>query len=209
MIHDPQGTSNFFSMAELIIPIVGLVGSLTKVVVQHIENQEVKTLQMEMSKLHKAMDEISSKHNDILLQIKKETMNTQYFNVKERIKRQFSSFMEMMKAKPEDTKKKREEFKKIFEKEMLDDNLNTLFNSVIGTKMMFGKNILEVYMEDRQKMQCICNDLNHLFAIGLMALMGYAAILGNPAYEDELRSEWAEKMKKVKERMDQVLISCT
>ncbi len=90
-----------------------------------------------------------------------------------------------------------------------DQNLYTLYGGVMGESKLFSQPILEVYMKhsqgDQRIMENLCTRLTYLFCIGLIALMSYAAIVGDD--EEALRIEWEEKMKDVAKKMSEVLNS--
>lgn len=59
---------------------------------------------------------------------------------------------------------------------------------------------------NRKVMEALCKHLTCLFCIGLIAFMGYTAIIGDD--EEEAVKEWSEKMGQVQERMQEVLGKC-
>ncbi|XP_015192184.1 protein rapunzel-like isoform X1 [Lepisosteus oculatus] len=205
-----QCVATISSAAAVVNPIFGIAGSLIRVVLHQIDDEDIKTLKKEFNSVHKALDDISQQNRNALLQIKKETLDGQYSKVEENIKNQFRKFMELVEAKPEHQSRKREDFEEHFANDLGDQNLHTLYDGVMGKPKLFSKPILEVYMKhshgDRKVMERLCTRLTYLFCIGLIALMGYAAVIGDD--EEELSEEWAEKMENVQERMQEVLRRC-
>lgn len=59
---------------------------------------------------------------------------------------------------------------------------------------------------DGQAMERLCTRLTYLFCIGLIALMGYAAVIGDD--DAGLSEEWAEKMENVQGKMQHALRMC-
>ncbi|XP_066501098.1 protein rapunzel-like isoform X2 [Hoplias malabaricus] len=198
------------SAAAVVNPIFGVAGSLIRVVLHQIDDEEIQTLKREFGSVNRALDEISQQNRSALLQIKKETLDNQYGRVEENIRNQFRKFMEIVEAKPEQQQRKKDDFEESFANDMGDQNLHTLYDGVMGKPKLFSKPILEVYMThchgDRRVMERLCTRLTYLFCIGLIALMGYAAIIGDD--EEGLSEEWSEKMENVQEKMQEVLRRC-
>ncbi|XP_062394790.1 protein rapunzel isoform X2 [Sardina pilchardus] len=199
------------SAAAVVNPIFGVAGSLIRVVLHHIDDEEIKTLKREFGTVHRALDELSQQHRSALLQIKKETLDGQYCRVEENLRNQFRKFMEVVEARPgTHQERKKDDFEESYANDMGDQNLHTLYEGVMGKPKLFSRPILEVYLKhsqgDRRIMERLCTRLTYLFCIGLIALMGYAAIIGDD--EEGLSEEWTEKMENVQERMQDVLRRC-
>ncbi|XP_072548494.1 rapunzel 2 isoform X2 [Salminus brasiliensis] len=198
------------SAAAVVNPIFGVAGSLIRVVLHQVDDEEIQTLKREFSSVNRALDEISHQNRSALMQIRKETLDGQYGHVEENIRNQFRKFMEIVEARPEHQQRKKDDFEESYANDMGDQNLYTLYEGVMGKPKLFSRPILEVYMThsqgDRQVMERLCTRLTYLFCIGLIALMGYTAIIRDD--EEGLSEEWAEKMENVQERMQEVLRKC-
>ncbi|KAM7383021.1 hypothetical protein PAMP_002709 [Pampus punctatissimus] len=133
-----------------------------------------------------------------------------YCRVEENLKNQFRKFMEMVDARPEHRKRKRDDFEESYANDLGDQNLHTLYDGVMGKPKLFSRPILEVYLKhsqgDRSTMERLCTRLTYLFCIGLIALMGYTAIIEDD--EEGLSEEWTEKMEQVQEKMQEALHKC-
>lgn len=198
------------SAAAVVNPIFGVAGSLIRVVLHHVDDEDIRTLKREFGSVNKALDELSQQNRNTLVQIKKETLDGQYCQVEENLKNQFRKFMDMVEARPEHRTRKRDDFEESYANDLGDQNLHTLYDGVVGKPKLFSKPILEVYLKhsqgDRVTMERLCTRLTYLFCIGLIALMGYAAIIGDD--EEGLSEEWAEKMEQVQEKMQEALRKC-
>lgn len=198
------------SAATVVNPIFGVAGSLIRVVLHHIDDEDIRTLKREFNSVNRGLDQLSRMNRDTLVQIKKETLDGQYACVEENLKHQFRKFMEMVDAQPEHRERRKDDFEQSYSNDLGDQNLHTLYDGVVGKRKLFSKPILEVYLKhsqgDRQTMEHLCTRLTYLFCIGLIALMGYAAIIGDD--EEGLSQEWAEKMEHVQEKMQEVLRRC-
>ncbi|KAK7886578.1 hypothetical protein WMY93_026199 [Mugilogobius chulae] len=177
-----QCVATISSAAAVVNPIFGVAGSLIRVVLHHIDDEDIRTLKKEFGSVHRSLDEISQQNQDTLLQIKKEAVDGQFYKVEENLRNQFRKFMEIVEARPELRERKKEDFRKSYGDDLHDQNLHTLFDGVMGKPKLFGRPILEVYLKhskyNRRTMERLCTRLTHLFCIGLIALMGYAAIIG-------------------------------
>ncbi|XP_034384992.1 protein rapunzel-like [Cyclopterus lumpus] len=205
-----QCVATISSAAAVINPIFGLAGSLLRVVLHHIDDEEIRTLKREFGSVSGSIDKLSKMHQSALLQIKKETLDGQYCRVEENLKNQFRKFMELVEARPQHCERKKDDFEESYSNDMGDQNLHTLYDGVVGKPKLFSRPILEVYLKhshgDRSKMEHLCTRLTYLFCIGLIALMGYAIVIGDD--EKGLREEWAKKMEHVQEKMQEALSRC-
>lgn len=198
------------SSAAVINPIFGVVGSLIRVVLHQIDDEEICTLKREFGSVNRALDKISQQNRNTLAQIEKGTVDQQFSQVERNLKNQFKMFMRMVEARPEHREAKRADFEKSYMHDKDDQNLHTLYDSVLGKPKVFGKPILEVYLKcssgDRPTMERLCTQLTYLFCIGLIAFMGHRAIIGDD--EESLSEEWAKRMEEVQEKMQEALGQC-
>lgn len=205
-----QCVATISSAAAVVNPIFGVAGSLIRVVLHHIDDEDIRTLKREFASVNRGLDQLSQLNRSTLVQIKKETLDGQYNQVEENLKHQFRKFMEMVEARPQHRERKKDDFEESYANDLGDQNLHTLYDGVVGKRKLFSRPILEVYLKysqgDRQTMERLCTRLTYLFCIGLIALMGYAAVIGDD--EESLSEEWAEKMEHVQEKMQEALSRC-
>ncbi|XP_056617743.1 protein rapunzel [Triplophysa dalaica] len=196
------------SAAAVINPIFGVAGSLIRVVLHHVDDEDIQKFKCEFGSVNRALDEISQQNQNVLLQIRKETVDGLYSRVEENIRTQFNKFMDTVETS-QAHQQRQKEFEMCFMINQSDQNLHSLYDGVMGESKVFSQPILEVYMKhsqgDRRVMENLCRRLIYLFCIGFIALMSYAAIVGDD--EESLRIEWEEKMKDVAKRMSEVLSS--
>ncbi|XP_041708730.2 protein rapunzel-like isoform X1 [Coregonus clupeaformis] len=205
-----QCVATISSAAAVVNPIFGVAGSLIRVVLHHVDDEDIQTLKREFGSVNRALDKLSQQNHSALLQIKKETLDGQYCRVEENLRNQFRKFMEMVEARPVHCERKKEDFEESYSNDLGDQNLHTLYEGVVGKPKLFSRPILEVYLKhsqgDRRTMENLCTRLTYLFCIGLIALMGYAAVIGDD--EEGISDEWTEKMEHVQERMQEALQKC-
>ncbi|KAK5620358.1 hypothetical protein CRENBAI_025146 [Crenichthys baileyi] len=205
-----QCVASISSAAAVVNPIFGVAGSLIRVVLHHIDDEDIRTLKREFGSVNLKLDELSQQNRRTLVQIEKETLDGQYCQVEENLKNQFRKFMAMVEARPEHREGKKDDFEESYANDLGDQNLHTLYDGVVGKRKLFSRPILEVYLKhsqgDRSTMERLCTRLTYLFCIGLIAFMGYSAIIGDD--EEGLSEEWAEKMEHVQEKMQEALRRC-
>ncbi|XP_046888165.1 protein rapunzel-like [Hypomesus transpacificus] len=198
------------SAAAVVNPIFGVAGSLIRVVLHHVDDEDISRLKREFGSVNRSLDELSQQNRNTLMQIKKETLDGQYCRIEENLRHQFRKFMEMVEAQPRNSERKKEDFEESYSNDMGDQNLHTLYEGVVGKPKLFSRPILEVYLKhsqgDRRTMERLCTRLTYLFCIGLIALMGYSAIIGDD--EEGLTEEWSEKMEHVQGKMQEALLKC-
>ncbi|KAM4600805.1 protein rapunzel-like [Polymixia lowei] len=202
--------ATIFSAAAVVNPIFGLVGSLTRVVLSHVDDEDIRTLKREFGSINQALDGLSKQCSDMLAQIEADTVRDQYRSVEANLRNQFRNYMEMVEARPGDHTNKKADFLQSYEDDLLEQNLHTLHDGVMGKSKIFGRPMLEVYLKhsrcDRRTMERLCTRVMYLFCTGLIALMGYSAIIGDNM--GGLSQEWTEKMEKVQEKMEEALRRC-
>ncbi|XP_019719404.1 protein rapunzel isoform X2 [Hippocampus comes] len=210
MVKVLQCVATISSAAAVVNPIFGVAGSLMRVVLHHIDDEDIRTLKREFGSVNRALDELSRKNRQALVAIQKETLDSQYASVEENLKNQFRKFMELVEARPEHSERKKEDFTRSYADDLGDQNLHTLYDGVVGKPKLFSRPILEVFLKhsggDRRTMERLCTRLTYLFCIGLIALMGYAAVIGDD--DAGLSEEWAEKMENVQDKMQHALRMC-
>lgn len=206
-----QCVATISSAASVVNPIFGVAGSLIRVVLHHVDDEDIRTLKREFGSVNKGLDMLSQQNRNTLVQIKKETIDRQYCNVEENLKNQYRKFMAMVEAQPAHRERKKEDFEESYANDNGDQNLHTLYDGVVGKPKLFSRPVLEVYLRhsqgDRQVMEQLCTRLTYLFCIGLIALMGYAAVIGDD--EESLCEEWTEKMQHVQDKMQEALSRCS
>lgn len=202
--------STVVSAAAVVNPIFGVAGSLIRVVLNHIDDEDIRKLKREFQSVNQRLDQLSQMNRNTLAEIKRQVTIVQLSPVEANLKNQFRMFMKIMEAKLEDRDKRKEDFVDSYGNDNGDQNLHTLYDSVVGKSKVFGRPVLEVYLEhsggDRQTMENLCTQLIYLFCIGLIALMGYTAIIEDD--EESLNEEWTQNMQHVQEKMEEVLHRC-
>ncbi|XP_057195893.1 protein rapunzel-like [Triplophysa rosa] len=188
------------SAAGAFNPIFNVASPIIQVVLHHVDDEDLmKNLKCEFKNMNQTLDVISKQNHQILLDIKKREVDNQYTEIERNLGNQFRSYMEMVEAKPECLQLKMDEFIERYEINKDDENMNNLYEGVVGIRKLFSRPVLEVYLEcaqgDKQVMKDLCTHLASLFRIGYITMMSYYAFKNDDL---ELRNkEWQEKMKKL------------
>lgn len=143
--------ANISSAAAVVNPIFGVAGSLMRVVLHHIDDEDIRKLKREFGSVNRALDELSRKNRQALVAIQKETLDSQYASVEENLKNQFRKFMELLEARPEHSERKKEDFARSYADDLGDQNLHTLYDGVVGKPKLFSRPILEVSRGPRRQ----------------------------------------------------------
>ncbi|KAL7840158.1 hypothetical protein AOLI_G00254810 [Acnodon oligacanthus] len=201
------------SFASSIDPLFGIVTSLIEVVRKGLVDEEVHEVDKDFRQIHDKLESISEKNKQTLLQIRVDEVNEIFGKYEEYIKHQYCAFntmVERVKVDPENTSRYMKDFEKIYERDRSDLSLDVYYRGVIGAGVMFGRPLLNVYLEhcdrNRKVMEARCSHLAHLFHIGLIALMAYTSVTEDD--EDEVREKWAQRVADIQNKMQDILDQC-
>ncbi|KAJ3598360.1 hypothetical protein NHX12_001870 [Muraenolepis orangiensis] len=124
---------------------------------------------------------------------------------------QYEKFQELINAKPKYKEKKKEKFLSHYENTDGDLNLEALYNAVTGQNIA-GDRMLETVVSiearSRRAVEDFCACLKKLFLVGIIAIMGHAA-LKEEAVDGEMVKKWQERMEDVETRMKAAVEDCT
>ncbi|KAM7373297.1 hypothetical protein PAMP_008161 [Pampus punctatissimus] len=201
------------SFASSIDPIFGIVSSLVGMARKGLMDKDGHPLDKDFQEIHTKLESISQKNQQCLKQIHIDEVNNTYGIHEEYIKHQYNAFNSMvvqMKKDPENIKRYMQNFRTIYERDKSDMSLDTYYYGVMGTKLLFGRPLLKVYMDncdgDREIMEGHCSYITHLFHMGLIALMAYTAVTEDD--ENEVREKWATRVEEIQMKMQEVLNQC-
>ncbi|MEQ2184460.1 hypothetical protein ILYODFUR_033529 [Ilyodon furcidens] len=201
------------SFASSIDPIFGVVSSLVGVARKGLTDDESHELDKDFQEIHAKLESISEKNQQCLKKVRIDEVNETYGKYEEYIKHQYDAFNKMVaqvKKDPDNSQRHMGTFEKIYERDKSDMSLDVFYRGVMGTKTLFGRPLLDVYLEncdgDHEIMERRCSHIAHLFHMGLIALMGYTAVTEDD--EDEVREKWAKRVYDIQEKMQEVLSQC-
>lgn len=205
-----QGAEVVASIAGDIFPVFAIAAPVVKLALDNVESKEAAFMKDQFQKVREHLEAVSEEIQKINNEIKKSGLDAVYFPVEENINNQFRKYLDILSAKPKFREVKKKLFLEHFAKTGGDKNLNTLYNSVTGDNFS-GESVLEITLnyeeKSRRPVEEYCAMLKKLFCIGLIALMGHAALKGYDE-EDALLKEWGEKMTVVQEKINAVVEDC-
>lgn len=205
-----QGAEVVASIAGDLFPVFSIAAPIVRLAMDNVESQEAEFMRKQFQKVRERLEVVSEEIERINDEIKKSGLDAVYFPVEENITNQFRKYMDILNAKPKFKEVKKKTFLEHFAKTGGDKNLNTLYNSVTGDNFS-GESVLDITLnyeeKSRRPVEDFCARLKKLFCIGLIALLGHAALKGYDE-EDVLLKDWGEKMNVVQEKMNAVIEDC-
>ncbi|KAJ0066674.1 hypothetical protein NL108_017601 [Boleophthalmus pectinirostris] len=205
-----QGAELVASIAGDIFPVFSIAAPIVKLALDNVESKEATYMKEQFQKVRERLEVVSEQVKRINDEVKRSGVDAAYFSVEENITNQFRKYMDILNAKPKFKEAKKKQFLDHFSKTGGDKNLHTLYNAVTGDNFS-GESVLEIVMnyeeKNRRVMEVFCARMKKLFCVGLIALVGHAA-LKDYGEEEKILQEWSEKMKNVQKRMDALIQDC-
>lgn len=205
-----QGAEVVASIAGDLFPVFSIAAPIVKLALDNVESKEAEFMREQFQKVRERLEVMSEEVERINDEIKRSGVDAAYFSVEENITNQFRKYMDILNAKPKYREVKKNLFLGHFSKTGGDKNLQTLYNAVTGENFS-GESVLNIILnyeeKSRRPMEDFCARLKKLFCIGLIALLGHAALKGYD--EDEaILKDWGEKMNDVQHKMNVVIEDC-
>ncbi|XP_057690580.1 rapunzel 4 [Corythoichthys intestinalis] len=205
-----KGAEVVASFAGDFFPIFSIAAPIVQLALENVESKEAVFMKEQFQKVRDRLDAISDQMRRIHEEIKKSGMDATYFSVEENITNQFRKYMDILNAKPKFREVKKKLFLEHFEKTGGDKNLHVLYNATTGENFS-GESVLDIVLnyeeKSRRTLEDFCARLKKLFCLGLIALLGHAALKGYDE-EDAFLKDWGEKMKEIQEKMNTVIQVC-
>lgn len=205
-----QGAEVLASIAGDLFPVFSIAAPIVKLALDNVESKEAAYMKEQFQKVRERLEVVSEEIQRINDEIKKSGLDAVYFPVEENITNQFRKYMDILNAKPKFREVKKKLFLEHFARTGGDKNLITLYNSVTGDNFS-GESVLEITLnyeeKSRRPVEDFCARLKKLFCIGLIALLGHAALKGYDE-EDALLKDWGEKMNTVQAKINAVIEDC-
>ncbi|KAJ8267868.1 hypothetical protein COCON_G00130400 [Conger conger] len=184
-----KGTEVLASIAGDLFPIFSIVAPVVQLAMDNVESKEAEFMKEQFQKVRNQLEVVSEEICRVDQEIRKSGADVTYFSAEENLSNQFRKFMDILNAKPKFREVKKKLFLEHFSKTGGDKNLHTLYGA------------------SRRVMEDFCARLKNLFCIGLIALVGQAALKGAGEEEDVVK-DWGERMKEVQGKMDAVIQDC-
>ncbi|NP_001017910.1 rapunzel 4 [Danio rerio] len=205
-----QGAEVVASIAGDLFPVFSIAAPIVRLALDNVESKEAEYMKEQFQKVRDRLEVVSEEVQQINQEIKKSGVDATYFTVEENLTNQFRKFMDVLNAKPKFREVRKKTFLDHFNRTGGDKNLHTLYSAVTGDNFS-GESVLEITLNYEQKsrraVEEYCATLKKLFCVGLIALLGHAALKGDDE-EEKLLQEWSEKMKVVQSKMIVVIEDC-
>ncbi|XP_032894322.1 protein rapunzel-like [Amblyraja radiata] len=182
-----QDVAKFASMAGVLSGIFQVGGAILKLVLGKQDSEELKYMKEQFQIVRNKLDVISDQIGQVLWEIQRSTIDNQYFPIEENLKNQFRKYMDILRSAPEFRDKDRDEFLAHFDATKGDQNMS-------------------YDQRNRRLMEVMCCRLKELFCIGLIAVLGHAAVTGNDV--EALKKEWNQKLAQVEAKMISMVDRC-
>lgn len=175
------------------------------------EGKEARYLSQQFEMVNQKLEGIQDEIDKIALELQKTSMNKQNFDREAQMISQYEKFQDFVNAKPKFKEKKKEKFLSHYENTDGDLNLDALYNAVTGENIS-GDPMLETVVTTEQRsrraVEDFCARLKKLFVVGIIAVMGHAA-LKEGAVGEEMVKKWQDRMEDVEKRMKAAVDDCT
>ncbi|XP_040899428.1 uncharacterized protein LOC121185427 isoform X1 [Toxotes jaculatrix] len=192
-------------------PVLEAVFKASAELLSNPESNEARYLTQQFELVNRELEGIQDEINQIALALQRASMNKQNFDREAQMLSQYEKFQEFVNAKPKFREKKMEKFLNHYEHTDGDLNLDALYNAVTGNNIT-GDPMLETVVATEQRsrraVEDFCARLKKLFVVGIIAVMGHAA-LKEGAVGEEMVKKWQGRMEDVEKRMKAAVDDCT
>lgn len=175
------------------------------------DSKEARYIAQQFENVNQQLEGIQDTIDQIVLELQRTSMNKQNFDREAQMVSQYEKFQDFVNAKSKFKEKKMEKFIIHYENTEGDLNLDALYNAVVGSNIS-GDPILETVVTTEQRsrraVEDFCARLKKLFVVGIIAVMGYAA-LKEGVVGEEMVKKWQERMEDVEKRMKAAVDECT
>lgn len=175
------------------------------------DSKEARYLTQQFEMVNQKLEGIQDEIDKLALELQRTSMNKQNFEREAQMISQYEKFQVFVNAKPKFKEKKMEKFISHYESTDMDLNLDALYNSVTGENTS-GDPMLETVVNTEQRsrraVEDFCARLKKLFVVGIIAVMGYAA-LKDGGVGEEIVKKWQGRMEEVEKRMKAAVDDCT
>lgn len=191
-------------------PILEAVFKVSAELLGNPDSKEAKYLAEQFESVNEQLNKVQDEIEKTGLALQRSSLNIQYFNFYTQIMNQYEMFKYIFIAKPKFKKLKVEEFLVHFEEYEGDKNLECLYDAITkedpsGHAML--DTIVATEQRSRRAVEQFCASMKKVFVVGVIALMGYAA-LNEGTGDEDLAKKWFDRMKEVEKRMKAAVDEC-
>ncbi|CAI5661737.1 rapunzel 5 [Oreochromis niloticus] len=174
------------------------------------DSKEARYLTQQFEMVNQKLEGIQDEIDKLALELQRTSLNKQNFDREAQMISQYEKFQVFVNAKPKFKEKKMEKFISHYESTDMDLNLDALYNAVTGENTS-GDPMLETVVNTEQRsrraVEDFCARLKKLFVVGIIAVMGYAA-LKEGGVGEEMVKKWQGRMEEVEKRMKAAVDDC-
>ncbi|KAK7880507.1 hypothetical protein WMY93_032849 [Mugilogobius chulae] len=192
-------------------PVLEAVFMASAEIFSNPDGQEARYLTQQLEQVNSKLEGIQNEMDQIASEMQRASMNKQNFDREAQMISQYEKFQDFVNASPKFKEKKMQKFISHFENTDGDLNLDALYNSLTGNNMS-GDPMLETVVtierRNRRAVEDFCARLKKLFVVGIIAVMGHAALTEKTVGE-EMVEKWQKRMEDVETRMKAAVEDCT
>jgi len=192
-------------------PILEAVFMASAEILNNPEGKEARYMTEQFALVSQKLEGIQDEVDQINRELQRSTMNKQNFDREAQMLSQYEKFQDFINAKPKFKEKKKEKFLSHYENTDGDLNLDALYNAVTGNNIAGDPmldTVVSIEARSRRAVEDFCARLKKLFVVGLIAIMGHAA-LKEGTVDTEMVKKWQNRMEDVETRMKVAVDDCT
>ncbi|XP_051577966.1 uncharacterized protein LOC127454654 isoform X1 [Myxocyprinus asiaticus] len=191
-------------------PILEAVFVASAEILSNPDGKEAKYLSEQFERINQKLEGIQDEIDKIALELQRTSMNKQNFDREAQMISQYEKFQDFVNAKSNFKEKKKEKFLSHYENTNGDLNIDALYNAVTGENIS-GDAMLDTVVTTEQRsrraVEEFCARLKKLFVVGIIAVMGHAA-LKEGAVGEAMVKKWQGRMEDVEKRMKAAVDDC-
>ncbi|XP_077576941.1 uncharacterized protein LOC144199291 [Stigmatopora nigra] len=195
-----------------LFPLCQAAAPVLRLVLDNVHSKEVFFVKERFQSLCGRLDLLCVQLEDVEREIQKAGVDVRYFSAEENVRHQFRKYLDVVEAKASFRQVKTSLFLDYFQHSGGEKNLLELYHGIMG-QGAFGESLLDLVeryvSRSRRRLEDFCARMKELLCLGLIALMGHAALVLSPEEEHHRMREWNRKMDEMELRMKDAVHSCT
>ncbi|KAG7282968.1 hypothetical protein CRUP_028485 [Coryphaenoides rupestris] len=192
-------------------PILEAVFMASAEILSNPEGKEARYLTDQFALVSQKLEGIQDGVDQISRQLQLSGMNKQNFHREAHMLSQYEKLLDFINAKPKFKETRKEIFLSQYKYTDGELNLDALYNAVTGNNIAGDcmlDTVVSIEMRSRRAVEHFCARLKKLFVVGLIAIMGHAA-LKEGTVDTEMVKKWQNRMEDVEMRMKVAVDDCT
>ncbi|XP_077455070.1 uncharacterized protein LOC144073250 [Stigmatopora argus] len=194
-----------------LFPLCQAAAPVLRLVLDNVHSKEVFYVKERFQTLRGNLDLLCVQLEDVDREIQKAAADARYFAAEENVRNQFRKYLDVVEAEPRFRQVKTRLFLEHFQHSGGEKNLLALYHGILG-QSGFGESLLDLVeryvCRSRRRLEDFCARMKELLCLGLIALLGHAALALGPQEEEDQMREWSRKMDQIELRMKDAVCSC-